>query len=153
LHLAVAAAGDKATCRRCSPVRVRLGEAGRSPNPGRPGGIAWRFRAGGVTEFTETALRHMCRNPRCRSKLGAPVSNPREAFCARGCHTSFYRKRCLVCEGQMERKRENQTICGRRKCKNVLYGNQVNLGRYCSKTAKPESFLLRHLPGLNYQFH
>ena len=28
-----------------------------------------------MTEFTETALRHMCRNPRCRSKLPAPVSN------------------------------------------------------------------------------
>ena len=23
----------------------------------------------------------------------------REAFCARGCHTSFYLNRCLVCEG------------------------------------------------------
>lgn len=26
------------------------------------------------------AFRHYCRNPRCRSKLPAPVSNPREAI-------------------------------------------------------------------------
>ena len=26
-----------------------------------------------------------CRNPKCRSKLKTQVSNPREAFCARGC--------------------------------------------------------------------
>jgi hypothetical protein len=82
-----------------------------------------------VTEFIETALRHMCRNPRCRSKLSAPVSNPREAFCARGCHTSFYRRRCLVCEGLMERKSERQLICGKRRCRNALQARQ-SLGRY-----------------------
>jgi hypothetical protein len=82
-----------------------------------------------LTEFTETALRHMCRNPRCRSKLGAPVSNPREAFCTRGCHSGFYRKRCLICEGQMERKSERQLICGKRRCRNALQARQ-SLGRY-----------------------
>jgi hypothetical protein len=47
-----------------------------------------------MTEFTETALRHMCRNPRCRSKLPAPVSNPREAFCAKvKCRSAFRRAR------------------------------------------------------------
>jgi hypothetical protein len=45
-----------------------------------------------MTEFIEE-LRHYCRNPRCRSKLPNPIANPREAFCARGCHGSFYRKR------------------------------------------------------------
>jgi hypothetical protein len=29
-----------------------------------------------MTEFAETALRHYCRNPRCRSKLSKPVSKP-----------------------------------------------------------------------------
>src|SRR6516225_7835340 len=53
-----------------------------------------------MTEFV-AELRHYCRNPRCRSKLPQPVANPREAFCARGCHSSFYLKRCLVCEGPM----------------------------------------------------
>jgi hypothetical protein len=78
-------------------------------------------RLGGVmTEFAETAMRHMCRNPKCRSRLPAPVSNEREAFCARGCHAAFYRRRCLVCEQPIERKTENQRICARRKCRSAL---------------------------------
>ena len=55
-----------------------------------------------MTEFV-AELRHYCRNPRCSSKLAKPVANPREAFCARGCYSSFYRKRCLVCESQWRR--------------------------------------------------
>jgi hypothetical protein len=43
-------------------------------------------------------LRHYCRNPRCKMKLAEPVSNDHHAFCTPGCHTQFYRKRCLVCE-------------------------------------------------------
>jgi hypothetical protein len=82
-----------------------------------------------VTVFAETALRHMCRSPRCRSKLPAPVSNPREAFCTRGCHSSFYRKRCLVCEQPMERKTEHQLICGKRACRNALQARE-GFGRY-----------------------
>jgi hypothetical protein len=70
-----------------------------------------------MTEFTETAMRHYCRNLRCRSKLPAPVSNPREAFCARGCHSSFYLHRCLVCEGPLERKNETQKVCRKSKCR------------------------------------
>jgi len=54
------------------------------------------------------ALRHYCRNPHCRSKLKAPVENLHRAFCCRGCHSSFYRSRCLVCEEQMHRKTELQ---------------------------------------------
>ena len=34
-----------------------------------------------MTEFAETAMRKMCRNPRCGCKLPEPVSNSREAFC------------------------------------------------------------------------
>src|SRR5262245_62588606 len=43
-------------------------------------------------------LRHYCRNLKCRSKLPAPIEYVRKAFCCRGCHSSFYRTRCLVCE-------------------------------------------------------
>jgi hypothetical protein len=43
-------------------------------------------------------LRHYCRNLKCRSKLPAPIENVRKAFCCRGCHSAFYRTRCLVCE-------------------------------------------------------
>jgi hypothetical protein len=82
-----------------------------------------------MTDFAETAVRHYCRDPKCRSKLLSPVSNQRDAFCARGCHSSFYRKRCLVCEGPMERKTEHQLICGKRACRNALQAGS-GLGRY-----------------------
>src|SRR5215469_16182835 len=81
-----------------------------------------------MTEFVQT-LRHYCRNPRCRMKLKAPVENPREAFCTKGCHSSFYRKRCLVCEAEMVRRTENQLICGKRGCRNGLE-TRSGLGRY-----------------------
>src|SRR5262249_45933529 len=44
------------------------------------------------------ALRHRCRNPRCRLKLSAPVENEHHAFCTRGCFDNFYFTRCRVCE-------------------------------------------------------
>jgi hypothetical protein len=78
-------------------------------------------------EFEQTE-RHYCRNPRCRMRLKEPVANEREAFCARGCYRGFYRTRCLVCEGEMERKTERQLICGKRRCRNVLAGGR-GLGR------------------------
>jgi len=81
-----------------------------------------------MTEFT-TELRHYCRNPRCRSKLPKPVGNPREAFCARGCHSGYYRKRCLICEGPMERKTERQRICRKSKCHGAFRA-RIDLGRY-----------------------
>ena len=61
---------------------------------------------GNMTDFV-AETRHYCRNPRCRSKLPAPVTNAREAFCTRGCHRGFYRTRCLVCEAKMGRRTEN----------------------------------------------
>ena len=82
--------------------------------------------------MTGTTERQMCRNPRCRSRLPAPVSNPREAFCARGCHAQYYRKRCIACEQPMERKRESQQLCKRRKCKSqfVVLKAGFLLGHY-----------------------
>ena len=63
------------------------------------------------------ALRHHCRNPRCRMKLKEPVENQHHAFCTRGCYESFYLRRCLVCEDQMRRRRSNQRIkSGHGKC-------------------------------------
>jgi hypothetical protein len=69
-----------------------------------------------MTEFTEQ-VQHYCRNPKCRSKLPAPVANEREAFCTKGCHGSVCRRRCLVCERPLERKREDQKICKKTKCR------------------------------------
>lgn len=81
-----------------------------------------------MTEFA-IEVRQYCRNPKCRSKLPRPVSNEREAFCTKGCHSSFYRKRCLICEQPMERKNERQLVCGKRKCRNGLQARST-LGRY-----------------------
>jgi hypothetical protein len=81
-----------------------------------------------MTEYTQE-LRHMCRNPRCRCKLPKPVTNPREAFCARGCYNGFYLKRCVVCEGPIERKREDQKVCRKSKCRSAWRAG-TGFGRY-----------------------
>jgi hypothetical protein len=62
--------------------------------------------------------RHRCRNPRCGAKLKRPTENPRDAFCALGCVTSYFRNRCLVCEQLFRRRRkaEHQRFC-RPKCR------------------------------------
>jgi hypothetical protein len=83
-------------------------------------------------------LRHRCRNPKCRSKLPAPVSNEREAFCCRGCFNAFYRHRCLICEQEMDRKNEGQKVCSKRKCRNALRQLKTAgsaLGRYFPRSA------------------
>ena len=86
---------------------------------------------------SDDEVRHRCRNPHCRSKLPASVSNPREAFCTRGCHNSFYRHRCLICERPIEQpKRGKRLICKKAKCRSALRSNSF-LGRYgTSFTAK-----------------
>jgi hypothetical protein len=87
-----------------------------------------------MTEFAEMEMRHMCRNPRCRSKLPEPVSNPREAFCARGCHTSFYLHRCIVCEEPIERRTANQKICKKSRCRSAFRAGN-GFGRYLDTPA------------------
>jgi hypothetical protein len=67
----------------------------------------------------EQKPRHYCRNPKCRSKLPTPTGNGREAFCTRGCHSSFYRHRCIVCERAMPRNAGNQRTCYRADCKDT----------------------------------
>jgi hypothetical protein len=65
-----------------------------------------------------TSLRHYCRNPRCRSKLVEPVDNERRAFCTPGCHTTFYRNRCVVCEKALPKGPANRKTCKRASCRN-----------------------------------
>jgi hypothetical protein len=88
-----------------------------------------------MTEFTQT-LRHYCRNPRCRSKLPSPASDPRKAFCTRGCHSSFYLKRCLVCEhdkpaGSTARRK----LCRRPKCEGRYRKNSAHYSFLGADTA------------------
>ena len=88
-----------------------------------------------MVEFTETALRKMCRNPKCRSKLPAPVSNEREAFCCRSCYQSFYLHRCRVCEGPIEQKRDGRRVlCKKAACRNA-FSRTFAGGRYLTPSA------------------
>jgi hypothetical protein len=74
-------------------------------------------------DMQEIALRHHCRNRRCRSKLPTPTDIPQRAFCTRFCFDSFYRSRCVVCErdittdpltGQRRRLSTQRRYCGRK---------------------------------------
>ena len=83
-----------------------------------------------MTEFTQT-LRHYCRNPRCRSKLPSPASDPHKAFCTPGCHSSFYLKRCIVCENDKPAgSTARRKLCRRPKCE----------GRYRKNSARRLAF-------------
>jgi len=86
---------------------------------------------------SDDEVRLRCRNPRCRSKLPAPVSNPREAFCTRGCHDSFYRHRCLICERPIEQpKRGKRVICKKAVCRKALRSNSYHGPYHRSFAAK-----------------
>ena len=76
-------------------------------------------------------LRHRCRNPQCRAKLPASVTNARAAFCCCGCYTSFFRTRCRVCEQPIEQPARGGTrlICKRAKCKSAWRAG-LGFGRY-----------------------
>ena len=87
-----------------------------------------------MTKFPDTELRHFCRNTKCRSKLKRPVSNKREAFCARGCHTSFYLNRCLSCEGPIQRRNKTQRVCRKSQCRSA-WRARAGFGRYSPATS------------------
>jgi hypothetical protein len=73
---------------------------------------------------------HYCRNPRCRTKLPAPVSNAHEAFCSPGCHVHFFRTRCPVCEGPIEQPaRGTRLTCNKIKCRRAWRAG-FGFGRY-----------------------
>jgi len=42
-----------------------------------------------------------CRNVKCRTRLAVPTSNDHKAFCTPYCHTTFYKRKCLVCEKEL----------------------------------------------------
>jgi hypothetical protein len=88
-----------------------------------------------MVDFAETAMRKMCRNPKCRSKLPTPTSNEREAFCCKGCYSSFYLHRCRVCEGPIEQKRDGRRVlCKKAACRNAFSRNFAG-GRYLPSSA------------------
>jgi hypothetical protein len=79
-------------------------------------------------EMTESqGLRHHCRNPRCRMKLKEPVENLQKAFCTRGCHSSFYLKRCIVCENDKPAgSTVRRKLCRRPKCEGRYRKNSAH---------------------------
>jgi hypothetical protein len=72
--------------------------------------------------------RHYCRNPRCRTKLDEPVENARRAFCSIGCHSGFYRLRCLACDRELPRGPSNRKICGHAACRNEFRRHPDSFG-------------------------
>jgi hypothetical protein len=99
-----------------------------------------------------------CRHRKCRTKLKKPVSNPREAFCSRGCHTSFYLNRCLVCEEPLQRRNKTQKVCRKSRCRNAWRG-EAGSGRYSPSTGvgsaskTPNSIGLKWAPRQDRAWH
>ena len=101
-----------------------------------------------MVEFVEEKPRHQCRNPKCRSKLQAPVTNQREGFCCRGCYSSFYRTRCRVCEEPIKQPgRGVRLVCKKSKCRSA-WQRKDGMGRYAAKGREWLS-LLKRSPGTN----
>jgi hypothetical protein len=104
-------------------------------------------------------LRHMCRNPRCCKKLAEPVANEHLAFCTPGCFSSFYLKRCRVCEEPIhlaERRRgPKRILCRKNDCR-LEYRRRPDLYSGPARTAErisseepilPEKSVTRGLRG------
>lgn len=68
-------------------------------------------------------VRHRCRNPRCAGKLRISATNPRDAFCTKGCEARFYSRRCRVCEALFSPKTVRKQVCQRSRCKHELERN------------------------------
>jgi hypothetical protein len=85
-------------------------------------------------------LRVRCR--RCGSKLAEPQSNPRSAFCCRGCHRNFYEAHCMACETRMQRTGAYQRLCGRRRCKAEYAALKRHgmLGKFMAESAPQTGF-------------
>lgn len=62
-------------------------------------------------------VRLRCRNPRCAGKLKITATNPRDAFCCKGCEKQFYTRRCRVCEALFTRKTRRRIVCSRTICR------------------------------------
>ena len=84
-----------------------------------------------MTDFAQD-LRHRCRNPKCRMKLKIPVANQHHAFCTSGCHSSFYFRRCLVCENEKPAGRSDRKFCRRPRCRSKYAGNRDLFDPFCA---------------------
>jgi len=86
-----------------------------------------------------SAVKSYCRNPRCRSKLSAPVTNPRDAFCHSGLSCQLLSEACRVCEEPIEQGgRRPRLICRKSKCRNAWEGDFPG-GRYHPTSGRENS--------------
>jgi hypothetical protein len=68
--------------------------------------------------------------------LPSPASDPRKAFCTPGCHSSFYLKRCLVCENDKPAgSTARRKLCRRPKCEGRYRKNSAHYSFLCADTA------------------
>jgi hypothetical protein len=59
-------------------------------------------------------------------KLKAPVENPHKAFCTPGCYSSFYLRRCLVCEKEKPAgSTARRLLCRRPRCESAYRQNRA----------------------------
>src|SRR5262249_21449086 len=55
-----------------------------------------------------------------------PVENPHKAFCTPGCYSSFYLRRCAVCEKEKPAgSTARRILCRRRKCESAYRQNRA----------------------------
>jgi hypothetical protein len=69
----------------------------------------------GKASSAHNQLRHRCR--RCGTKLPRPTDNRDRAFCCAGCHASYFKNRCAVCEAKLPVGPSNREICRRPECR------------------------------------
>ena len=82
-----------------------------------------------MVDFTNET-RKRCRH--CKMRLPEPTSNERQAFCMRGCYSSFYLHKCRVCEKPIEQpKHGTRLLCKKPKCQNA-WQCQDGMGRYAT---------------------
>ena len=79
-------------------------------------------------------------------KLKEPVENPHKAFCTPGCHSSFYLKRCLVCERSLVKKSSKREICDKSKCRSAFQSNKYRFRYPLIRSRKPHEMGIETSP-------
>jgi hypothetical protein len=100
-------------------------------------------------------LRHRCRY--CRSNLPGPVDNEHYAFCKRGCFSSFYLKRCRVCEEPIHlaqhRRGPKRILCRKNDCR-LEYRRRPDLYNWSARISPEEPKLRENtVPGRAKGYH
>ena len=84
--------------------------------------------------MTELLPKSRCcsRNPKSRSKLPKPAATTTKPSALAAVVRPF-RRRCFVCEGPIERSRDDQKVCRKAKCRSA-WRARTGLGRYIASS-------------------